>query len=270
VNITWDASTDTGGSGVSKYLIWRNETNVANTTNLYYNDSGLSIGALYNYTVGAIDNAGNYGQNSSNLAVTLFNISTNLIQGAAPESPQVPGTNVTFSCNYSDAADGSAITDATVYLNLNDVNYSATYNSSSKNYTYWNNSMPTGGNTWYCIASKTSYQSQTGASQGYTISVGTTLTTDTNSYPNCGAVFYKVNLYDTNSKPTSSSFSLTFIYPDSTNATPPLSLYPNNGTGIYTGSYLLSSTSPVGVWLMKVIENLGATAGKNFYVVAAS
>ncbi len=266
VNISWTASTDTGGSGINTYLIWRNETNVANTTNVYYNDSGLSAGATYNYTVGAIDNAGNYGQNSSNLIVTLFNISTSLTQSAAPSSPQLPSTNVTFNCNYSNAADNSAITGATVYLNLNAVNYSATYNSSSTNYTYWNNSMPNGGNTWYCIANKTNYQSQTGASQGYTITLGTTLSTDASTYSGCGAVFYRVSLYDQNSRLTNSYITTTFVYPDSSTAFTQSSLYPNNGTGVYTGVYQLNSTSPVGTWLLKIVENFGVIAGKNFFV----
>ncbi|NYZ79109.1 fibronectin type III domain-containing protein [Candidatus Micrarchaeota archaeon] len=265
VNLTWDASTDSG-SGVAKYLVWRNGTNVANTTNVYYNDSSLSTGATYNYTVGGVDNAGNYGQNSSNLTVTLFTISTSLTQSATPASPKAPSTNVTFNCNYSNAADGSPITGATVYLNLNAVNYSATYNSSSKNYTYWNNSMPTGGNTWYCIANKTGYQSQTGASQGYTITLTTNVSTDAASYSSCGAVFYRVSLYDANYQLTNSYITTNFVYPNSSTAFTQSSLYPNNGTGVYTGVYMLNSTSPVGTWLLKIVENFGVIAGKNFFV----
>jgi hypothetical protein len=96
------------------------------------------------------------------------------------------------------------------------------------------------------------------------------LTTDATNYSSCGAVFYRVSLYDANFQPISSSFSLTFLYPNSTTASSSASLYPNNGTGIYTGSYILNATYPVGTWLLKVIEIFGATAGKNFNVAPSS
>jgi hypothetical protein len=267
VNITWNASTD-ATSGIQKYLVWRNSVNIANTTNstLYYNDTGLTSAASYSYVVGVMDNAGNYGQNSSNLTVVTFATATQLSQSASPASPSMSGTNVTFSCNYSLASDASPVTGATVYLNLTGLNFSTTY--SGGNYTYWNDSMTGGSNSWNCIASKTGYVSQTGALQSYMISV-TTLSTDLPSYSSCGAVFYKVRLYDANYQRVNSYFNVTFIYPNSTTASSSASLYPNNGTGIYTGSYILNYTSPLGAWLLKVIESSGVTSGKNFFVTSS-
>jgi hypothetical protein len=267
VNISWDASTD-ATSGIQKYLVWRDSVNIVNTTSttLYYNDTGLTPGTSYSYVVGAMDNAGNYGQNSSSLTVAPLVTATQLSQSASPVSPSISGTTVTFSCNYSLATDGSPVTGATVYLNLTGLNFSTIY--SGGNYTYSNSSMTSGSNSWNCIASKTGYASQTGALQSYTISVPT-LTTDTSNYSNCGSVFYRLHLYDANYQLVNSYFSITFLYPNSTTASSLTSLYPNNGTGVYTGSYLLNSSSPVGTWLLKVIDISGLTAGKNFAVATS-
>ena len=62
VYVTWNPSTDTGGSGLAGYRIYRNGVRVGSTTRTYYSDSGLSSGT-YSYGVSAYDNAGNESAN---------------------------------------------------------------------------------------------------------------------------------------------------------------------------------------------------------------
>ena len=92
------------------------------------------------------------------------------------------------------------------------------------------------------------------------------ISTDNTSYTACGTVFYKVKLYDQNSRLVNSYFTLNVINPSLSTVSTVGSAYPNNGTGIFTGNYTLNATSPLGTWLLKVLESGGATSGKNFFV----
>ena len=68
VNLSWSASTD--NVGVTGYKVFRNGTQVGTATNTSYQDTGLSSGATYNYTVAAYDAAGNTSAQSSSVSVT--------------------------------------------------------------------------------------------------------------------------------------------------------------------------------------------------------
>jgi hypothetical protein len=69
IDLSWTASTD--NVGVVGYDIYRNSTNIATTNLTAYNDTSLSAGTSYSYTVDAYDAAGNVsGQSSSTSATT--------------------------------------------------------------------------------------------------------------------------------------------------------------------------------------------------------
>lgn len=94
IHLTWSASTDSGGSGLAGYRIYRedagNYTQIigsvgANTTE--YTDTGLQEGTTYRYKVKAIDNAGNM-SNFSNVAEA-----TTMESNVDRENPTAP-TNV--------------------------------------------------------------------------------------------------------------------------------------------------------------------------------
>lgn len=57
IGLTWTASTD--NVGVTGYRIYRNAILIDTVTGLSFSDSGLTTGTLYNYSVIAIDAAGN-------------------------------------------------------------------------------------------------------------------------------------------------------------------------------------------------------------------
>ncbi len=72
INLSWTASTDTGGSGVAGYRVYRNvdvaplATVVANN----WQNSGLTPSTAYSYRVTAFDNAGNESAQSEAVEVT--------------------------------------------------------------------------------------------------------------------------------------------------------------------------------------------------------
>ena len=70
VALTWTASTDTGGSGLAGYDVYRGTTKVGSPTSASYTDSGLTAATAYQYTVRARDVAGNISAASSALSVT--------------------------------------------------------------------------------------------------------------------------------------------------------------------------------------------------------
>lgn len=77
VTLNWSAATDTGGSGLAGYEVWRATselgpyTKVATTTTTSYSSSKLTRGATYWYHVVAFDGAGNQGAPSNKIGVRI-------------------------------------------------------------------------------------------------------------------------------------------------------------------------------------------------------
>jgi chitodextrinase len=57
IALAWNASTDTGGTGVAGYRVFRGATLVTTVTTTSYTDSGLTPSTLYSYTIVAFDAA---------------------------------------------------------------------------------------------------------------------------------------------------------------------------------------------------------------------
>lgn len=72
VNLSWTASTDTGGSGLAGYNIYRNGTklNTNPVTTTTYGDSTVSANTTYSYKLEAIDGAGNKSAQTPNTTIT--------------------------------------------------------------------------------------------------------------------------------------------------------------------------------------------------------
>jgi YD repeat-containing protein len=87
VNLAWNAVSDTGGSGLAGYRIYRGGVHIANSGATNYSDTSVSASTGYSYTVAGYDNAGNTSSQSS-----AANVST----PAPPDTtaPSVP-TGVT-------------------------------------------------------------------------------------------------------------------------------------------------------------------------------
>jgi len=96
VNVDWSATTDLGGSGVAKYLILRNGSQVGQTTGLSYTDL-WSVHGTYAYTVKGVDNALNIGPAS----VPAYAI----VQTCSPHAPtkKPPATSSIKKSTASDS-----------------------------------------------------------------------------------------------------------------------------------------------------------------------
>jgi uncharacterized repeat protein (TIGR03806 family) len=57
VNLTWSASTDSGGAGLAGYRVLRDGNQIATTVAANFSDTGLTANTTYTYTVRAFDNA---------------------------------------------------------------------------------------------------------------------------------------------------------------------------------------------------------------------
>ncbi|NLN76791.1 MAG: hypothetical protein GX139_10840, partial [Armatimonadetes bacterium] len=70
INLTWSASTDSGGAGLAGYIVYRGGSEIGRVTTASYSDNGLSANTAYSYTVKAYDNAGNISGASNTASAT--------------------------------------------------------------------------------------------------------------------------------------------------------------------------------------------------------
>jgi chitodextrinase len=68
VNLAWNASTDSGGSGLAGYRVYRNNTFLKQVATTSTSDTGLAGSTIYSYQVSAIDNAGNESSRSATVS----------------------------------------------------------------------------------------------------------------------------------------------------------------------------------------------------------
>jgi hypothetical protein len=59
VNLSWSGSSDTGGSGMAGYRLYRNNAFLKQVATTTTSDTGLAGSTVYGYQVSAVDNAGN-------------------------------------------------------------------------------------------------------------------------------------------------------------------------------------------------------------------
>jgi hypothetical protein len=70
VGVTWAASTDSGGSGLKGYNVYRAGSLLKQVTGTSTTDTGLTASTAYSYAVAAIDNAGNESARSAAVSTT--------------------------------------------------------------------------------------------------------------------------------------------------------------------------------------------------------
>lgn len=85
INLSWTASTD--DTGIAEYRIYRDGAYIISTTNLYYSDIGLSVGKIYNYSIAAVDAAGNVSSQYAYVSV--------VVQADKTTTPSVTTSSVT-------------------------------------------------------------------------------------------------------------------------------------------------------------------------------
>ncbi len=96
IKLTWNASTDTGGSGLAGYRIYREDVNnygtaiaMVDATTTEYTNTGLQPGTTYRYKIKAVDNAGNVSDFSNIAEATTTDSSVDTQSPTAPANVQV-------------------------------------------------------------------------------------------------------------------------------------------------------------------------------------
>jgi fibronectin type 3 domain-containing protein len=117
VNLSWSASTDSGGSGLAGYRIERcagsgcgNFAEIAVTSQTTYSDNGLLAGTAYVYRVRAYDIAGNNSGYSNTAAVTTPAANLAPTANAGPDQTVWTGTLVTLDGTGSVDPEGQPLT----------------------------------------------------------------------------------------------------------------------------------------------------------------
>jgi len=104
VSVSWNVSTDSGGSGLAGYHVYRDGTLVTTTTTTVFADGGLSTASLYCYTIVAYDNAGNNSSASSQACATTTSAAST--DPAAPSNLATMGvTSTSITLNWQDNSD---------------------------------------------------------------------------------------------------------------------------------------------------------------------
>ncbi len=70
INLSWSASTDSGGAGLAGYIVYRGGSEIGRVATTTYSDNGLTQNTAYSYTVKAYDNAGNISGASNTATAT--------------------------------------------------------------------------------------------------------------------------------------------------------------------------------------------------------
>jgi uncharacterized repeat protein (TIGR03806 family) len=105
IDLTWNAATDSGGSGLAGYRVFRNGTQIATgISSTAYSDTTVAPGATHSYTVRALDNAGNVSTESNVATVTTGS------DGTPPSAPS--GLTATASGSTRVDLSWSAATDS--------------------------------------------------------------------------------------------------------------------------------------------------------------
>jgi hypothetical protein len=116
VDLSWGASTDTGGSGLAGYQIFRDSTHIGTSSVASYSDTAASVATTYSYKVRAYDGAPtpNYSGFSNTISVTT----PDTLAPSAPGNPTFSAiTGGTATATWTAANDNVAVTGYRYSLN---------------------------------------------------------------------------------------------------------------------------------------------------------
>ncbi|WP_204040187.1 fibronectin type III domain-containing protein, partial [Acrocarpospora phusangensis] len=117
VALSWSAATDTGGSGLRGYDVYRDGTKITPTpvTGTSYTDTGRTAGSTYVYAVRAVDNAGNASGPSASVSATTTGCAGDCAAPTAPTLASTGKTSTSVSLSWSGAADNVGVTGYEVF-----------------------------------------------------------------------------------------------------------------------------------------------------------
>jgi chitodextrinase len=91
-NLTWTAATDTGGSGLAGYKIYRAGVQIGTSASTTYSDTTTAGTTTYSYTVAAYDHAGNTSAQSAAFPITTPDTIAPPVPGGLTASAPASGT----------------------------------------------------------------------------------------------------------------------------------------------------------------------------------
>jgi chitodextrinase len=95
ISVGWNAATDSGGSGLAGYRLYRGGSLLATISaaaSRSHTDSGLSANTAYSYQIAAYDNAGNESAKSSAVAISTLSAATGGSGGGTPAPTPAPAS----------------------------------------------------------------------------------------------------------------------------------------------------------------------------------
>ena len=110
VQLSWTGSTDTGGSGLAGYKIYRGPVPVGTTTSTSYTDEGLVPSTAYSYTVRAFDNDQNHSAAGNTASPTTSSSSGDVTNPDPPAN--LEGRGVDSQPDYEVQLDWNPATDS--------------------------------------------------------------------------------------------------------------------------------------------------------------
>lgn len=175
VDLSWNASTDTGGSGLAGYNVYRNGTkiNPSLVTTTSYGDSTVSASTAYSYTVEAVDGAGNKSPQTSAVSVTTpapSDTTPPTVSVSAPADNATVSGVTTISAN---ASDNKGV--ASVQFKLDGSALGARDTTSPYSISWDTTTVPNGTHTLTALATDTSGNTKT--SSTVTVTVNNTSST---------------------------------------------------------------------------------------------
>ena len=115
ITLSWNPSTDAGGSGLAGYLVYRGGLFLGRTTGSSYTDSGLTAGTQYCYTIVAYDNVGNISSASAQVCASTTGDTTPPTFSSGVTVLVNSSSQITLSWNPSTDAGGSGLAGYLVY-----------------------------------------------------------------------------------------------------------------------------------------------------------
>ncbi|WP_299158102.1 endonuclease [uncultured Tenacibaculum sp.] len=140
VNLAWTAATD--NVGVTGYEVYQNDTKVATVTTVSYAVTGLTADTAYNYSIKAIDAAGNISALSNKVFITTLP-TPDTTAPSAPSSLAVSNvTQTTVDLAWTASTDNIGVTGYDIYngstkiATVTTTSYSVTGLTAATNYTF--------------------------------------------------------------------------------------------------------------------------------------
>ncbi len=160
INLSWGASSDSGGSGLAGYRVFRGGSQIATTTATSYSDTGLASSTAYSYTVAAYDTAtptNTSAQSNAASATTWAGVTASL--SLTLWRFKLQGSNVTVDPDVVCTPSGGSGTGYTYSWQYVSGDTQTSINGASASTVTWSRSLPNNGtfeSVWRCVVTDNS------------------------------------------------------------------------------------------------------------------